>query len=83
MRGSCALLCQSEFGALSIHSFPQSFVENSNLKLNSDLPDLEEGETVTGTMYVKIKNAMTGEERMISTSKLTTISQIKEDIFKT
>ena len=34
------------------------------------------------TMYVKIKNAMTGEELMVSTSKLTTISQIKEDIFK-
>ena len=32
-------------------------------------------------MYVKIKNAMTGEEMMLPTSKLTLISQIKEEIF--
>ena len=34
------------------------------------------------TMYVKIKNSMTGEEGMVSTSKLTTITQVKEKFFK-
>ena len=34
------------------------------------------------TMYVKIKNSMTGEEGMVSISKLTTITQVKEKFFK-
>jgi hypothetical protein len=33
-------------------------------------------------MYVKIKNSMTGDEVMISTSKLTTITQVKQEICK-
>ena len=50
-----------------------------SLKLNSDLV---ESQALYSTMYVKVKNVMTGEELMLSTSKLTSIRQIKEDVLK-
>jgi len=33
-------------------------------------------------MYVKVRNAMTGEQVMVTASKLTTVSEVKEEIMK-